>query len=39
MFLCKNKKQDKQSLAQTKRSDTEKSERHDLYGGKISFTL
>lgn len=41
LFLRKNKqtKQDKQSLVQTKWSNTENSERHNLCGGKIRFTL
>lgn len=41
LFLRKNKqtKQDKQSLVQIKWNDTENSERHNLYGGKIRFTL
>lgn len=41
LFLRKNKqtKQDKQSLVQTKWNDTENSERHNLCGGNMCFTL
>lgn len=41
LFLRKNKqtKQDKKSIVQTTWSNTEKSERHNLYGGNMCFTL